>query len=203
MPHDVDSLERLRVLYPPAKERSLRKQLAALDAHCLRFVSLSPFVVLSSVGASGTLDASPRGGAPGFVKAPDAGTLLLPDAIGNNRLDTLENVIETGRIGMLFVIPGVDETLRVNGDARLSTDPALIARFDDARHAPRLVLAVTVREAYLHCAKALMRSRLWAPDARVDRASLPTMGRMLKDQTGDDGPEETQAQMLARYSADL
>jgi PPOX class probable FMN-dependent enzyme len=200
--HDIDSLQRLHALYPPAKERAVRKQLAALDAHCLRFVSMSPFVVLASAGSGGAMDASPRGGAVGFVLAPDANTLLVPDAIGNNRLDTLRNVVETGRLGMLFMIPGVDETLRVNGDARLSTDPALLARFP-APKPPRLVVAVTVREAYLHCAKALMRSSLWSPEHRVPRDRLPTMGRMLADQIGDDSLAESQAQMLARYAADL
>jgi len=199
----VDTLEALRALYPPAKERSVRKQLAALDAHCRRFVALSPLVVLASVGADGAADASPRGGPPGFVTAPDAHTLWLPDAPGNNRLDTLENVVATGRLGLLFLIPGVDETLRVNGDARLSTDPALLARFAEARRTPRVVVEVAVREAYLHCAKALMRSRLWDPAGHVDRAALPTMGEMLRDQVGDAGPAETQAEMLARYAADL
>jgi hypothetical protein len=199
----IDTLEALRALYPPAKERALRKQLASLDAHCRRFVSLSPFVVLASVGADGRMDASPRGGEPGFVLAPDAHTLWLPDAPGNNRLDTLENVVATGRLGMLFTIPGVDETLRVNGDARLSTDPALLARFAGASRPPRLVVEVAVREAYLHCAKALMRSKLWDPSRHVPRSTLPTMGEMLKAQLGDEAPAESQDQMLARYAQDL
>ena len=199
----VDTLEALCALYPPAKERSLRKQLDALDAHCLRFVALSPFVVLASAGADGMPDASPRGGAPGFVLAPDSHTLWVPDAIGNNRLDTLRNVVQTGRLGMLFMVPGVDETLRVNGGARLSADPALRDRFAAGGRAPRLVIEVTVREAYLHCAKALMRSTLWAPERRVPRSALPTMARMLGDQIGDGAPVETQEQMLARYAADL
>jgi hypothetical protein len=199
----IDTLEALRALYPPAKERALLKQLAALDAHCRRFVSLSPFVVLASAGADGRMDASPRGGTPGFVLAPDAHTLWVPDAPGNNRLDTLENVVATGRLGMLFMVPGVDETLRVNGDARLSTDPALLAPFADASRPPRLVVEVAVREAYLHCAKALMRSKLWDASRHLPRAALPTMGEMLKDQLADEAPAESQAQMLARYAQDL
>jgi PPOX class probable FMN-dependent enzyme len=199
----IDSLEALRALYPPARERALRKQLDALDAHCRRFVSLSPFVVLASTSADGSMDASPRGGAPGFVLAPDPHTLWLPDASGNNRLDTLENVVATGRLGLLFMIPGVDETLRVNGEARLSTDAALLARFAAAAKPPRLVVEVGVREAYLHCAKALMRSGLWDASRHAPRSVLPTMGEMLKDQIGDPGPVESQADMLARYAADL
>ena len=199
----IDTLEALRALYPPAKERARRKQLAELDGHCRRFVSLSPFVVLASVGADGSMDASPRGGEPGFVLAPDARTLWLPDASGNNRLDTLENVVATGRLGLLFMIPGVDETLRVNGDARLSTEPALLASFGRPAGPPRLAIEVTVREAYLHCAKALMRSRLWDASRHAARSGLPTMGQMLKEQTGDPAPAESQAAMLARYAADL
>jgi PPOX class probable FMN-dependent enzyme len=199
----IDSLQALRALYPPAKERALRKQLGRLDPHCRRFVSLSPFVVLSSTGADGRMDASPRGGDPGFVHAPDAHTLWLPDAIGNNRLDTLENIVATGQLGMLFMIPGVDETLRVNGRARLSTAPALLARFSGLPKPPRLVVEVTVTEAYLHCAKALMRSKLWDGSRHMPRSALPTMGEMLKDQIGDPSPAESQAEMLARYAADL
>jgi PPOX class probable FMN-dependent enzyme len=196
----IDTLEALRALYPPAKERSLRKQLDALDAHCRRFVALSPFVVLASRGADGTMDASPRGGEPGFVLAPDAQTLLLPDASGNNRLDTLVNIVATGSIGLLFMVPGVDETLRVNGTARLTVDPGRLALF---ARTPRLVIEVTVREAYLHCAKALMRSKLWDAGRQVLRSALPTMGEMIKDQTRDEAPAESQAQMLARYAEDL
>ncbi|MFM1988524.1 MAG: hypothetical protein RJA99_1481 [Pseudomonadota bacterium] len=200
---DIDRLDALRALYPPAKERALRKQLSALDEHCRRFLELSPFVVVSSRGADGSVDASPRGGDPGFARVVDEHTLLIPDATGNNRLDTLENLVATGAIGLLFMVPGVDETLRINGTARVSADPALLERAAERARPPRTVIVVHVREAYLHCAKALMRSRLWDPARAVPRSALPTMGEMLKDQIGDDGPAETQAQMLARYAADL
>lgn len=199
----IDSLDALRALYGSAKERALRKQLAQLDAHGLRFVSLSPFVVLSSLGHDGLLDASPRGGDPGFVLASDPRTLLIPDASGNNRLDTLQNIVQTGQLGLLFMIPGVDETLRVNGTARLTTDEASLKRFAGRERAPRLVIEVTVREAYLHCAKAFMRSRLWSTDAQVPRSVLPTMGQMLRDQIGDTVPLESQEDMVARYQAEL
>jgi len=199
----IDTRESLRALYPVAKERSVRKQLSQLDRHCLRFIALSPFVVLASGGKEGHLDASPRGGAPGFVKALDSTTLLIPDAPGNNRLDTLENIVGTGRIGLLFLIPGVDETLRVNGRARLSDENSLLESFKDEKRAPKLVIQVKVEDAYLHCAKALMRSRLWSPESRVERAVLPTMGQMLNDQTGIQTPPETQEQMVERYRPDL
>jgi len=199
----IDSKEALRNLYPTAKERSLKKQLGRLDKHCLRFVELSPFVILASGSEAGRYDASPRGGDPGFVKAPDSTTLLIPDAPGNNRLDTLENIITTGRVGLLFLIPGVDETLRVNGRARLADEVFLLEHFKNEKRAPRLVIEVKVEDVYLHCAKALMRSRLWSAEARVDRAVLPTMGQMLNDQTGVQIPAESQEQMVARYQADL
>lgn len=201
--HTLSSLQALRAVYPAPKERALRKELDRLDPHCRRFIELSPFVVLASTGANGALDASPRGGAPGFVKAPDEHTLLIPDAPGNHRLDTLENIVATGRLGLLFMIPGVDETLRVNGKAVLSTDPSLIDQAADERRRPVAVIQVQVEQAYLHCAKAFMRSRLWSPQAQVERSVLPTMGRMISEQTGLAGADETQEQMLARYQADL
>jgi PPOX class probable FMN-dependent enzyme len=201
--YTVDTLQTLRALYPSPKERAMRKELDRMDPHCRRFIELSPFVVLASTGANGALDASPRGGAPGFVKAPDEHTLLIPDAPGNHRLDTLENIVATGRLGLLFMIPGVDETLRVNGRALLSTDPSLIEQAANERRRPVVVIQVQVEQAYLHCAKAFMRSRLWSPQAQVERSALPTMGRMISEQTGLAGAEETQEQMLARYQADL
>ena len=199
----IDSKEALRRLYPPAKERSVKKQIGHLDRHCLRFVSLSPFVILASGNEAGHCDASPRGGEPGFVKAPDSGTLLIPDAPGNNRLDTLENIVATGRLGLLFLIPGVDETLRVNGMARLQDGPEALRHFANEKRVPKLAIEVAIEDVYLHCAKALMRSRLWSVESRVDRAALPTMGQMLNEQTGVQAPAETQAQMVERYKADL
>ena len=200
---EINSLEQLRAHYPPAQGRSLSKQLDHLDPHCIAFIGLSPFVVLATGGTGGQLDASPRGGAPGFVHVLDAHTLLLPDAKGNNRLDSFSNIAETGRAGLLFMIPGVDETLRVNGEASLSDDPALLAHFATERNPPRLVMRLRVAEAYLHCAKALMRARLWDSTAQVERCVLPTMGQMIAEQTGGSGPQETQAQMVARYAPDL
>ena len=154
----------LRELYPAPNERAVRKQLDHLDVHCRRFIELSPFLVMASVaaGTDGPLDASPRGGAPGFVKALDATTLLVPDAPGNNRLDSLSNIVATERVGLLFLVPGIDETLRVNGAAQVSDDPALLALFTAERHLPRVVIRVAVQQAYLHCAKAFMRSQLWS-----------------------------------------
>ena len=200
----ITTHEQLRALYAAPGERAVRKQQAQLDAHCQRFIALSPFCVLASGGGAGALlDASPRGGTPGFVKAPDAHTLLLPDAVGNNRLDTLGNLLDDPRIGLVFLIPGVDETLRVNGTARLRDEAIYTDFFIAERQRPKLVIEVRVAEAYLHCPKALMRSRLWSADAQVDRAVLPTLGQMIHDQLGLDTEPESQVAMLQRYRAQM
>lgn len=199
----VDTLDALRALYPAAQERARRKEIAALDRHCRDFIALSPFVVLATGDAARGLDASPRGGDPGFVQVTDEGDLLLPDAPGNNRLDSLENIVACDAVGLLFLIPGFDETLRVNGRARLSVDPADIARCTTERRAPKLVIRVQVTAAYVHCAKAFLRSKLWRPEARVPRETLPTIGRIIADQTGLDVPHETREAMERRYAADL
>lgn len=201
--HTILDIAQLRSLYAPAKERSVKKQLSELEGHCTHFIALSPFVVLSSNGLTGAMDASPRGGEPGFVKVVNAHTLLIPDASGNNRLDTLENIVATGKLGLLFLVPGVDETLRVNGEARLSTNPQLLKYFEHDKKPPKLVIEVQVQEAYLHCAKALMRSKLWDASLHLERSVLPSMGEMMKSQIGGEGPAESQAEMLARYAADL
>ena len=204
---NITTLEALRALYDPVRERSAKKELPQLDVHATRFIGFSPMVVLSSAGANGALDASPRGGEPGFVKVLDPQTLLIPDAPGNNRLDTLENIVQTGQIGLLFLVPGMDETLRVNGRALLTTDEADRERCTDARRMPKLVIRVAVQASYLHCAKALMRSSLWDASRQVERSVMPSMGEMLRDQIGDrlstDAPVETQAQMLERYRQTL
>lgn len=199
----IDGVDELRTLYPAARPRSLAKQLDHLDVHCTRFIGFAPFVVLATAGADGRVDASPRGGEPGFVRVVDERTLWLPDAAGNNRLDSFSNIAQTGRCGLLFLVPGMDETLRVNGRARLLDAPEVLSRFAGQRLPPRLVLEVGVEEAYLHCAKALMRSHLWGDENRIDRSVFPSMGQMIKDQSGSSEPAETQAQMLERYAAEL
>ena len=197
----------LRELYEPVNARAAFKELPQLDVHAKRFISLSPFVVLSSHGTDGRGDTSPRGGEAGFVKVVDSNTLLIADSPGNNRLDSLENIIATGQVGLLFMVPGVDETLRVNGTAVLSTDEDELKMCEDSRRIPKLVIRVSVHASYLHCAKSLMRSDLWNPDKHIDRNQLPSMGEMLRDQVGDkmspDVVFETQAQMLDRYQQSL
>ena len=199
----ITTAQQLRALYAEPTERARRKQLDALDGHCKAFIALSPFVVLATSDAAGRIDATPRGGPPGFVVVQDEHTLLLGDAPGNNRLDALQNLLQNPQAGLLFMIPGVDETLRVNGRAELSTDPRDVALCRDARRAPKVVLRMTVQEAFLHCAKAFMRSRLWRPEAMVERQRLPSMNQMIHDQLGLEVPPESQADMLRRYQQDL
>jgi uncharacterized protein len=203
----ITTLPALRELYAPVNPRSALKELPQLDVHAKRLIGLSPFVVMASYGADGRADTSPRGGDAGFVKIVDAHTLLIADSPGNNRLDSLENIIATGQVGLLFMVPGMDETLRVNGTAVLSTDESERKLCEDSRRVPPLVIRVTVHASYLHCAKALMRSDLWNADKHLDRSQLPSMGEMMHDQlagkVGSNTVIETQAQMLARYKQSL
>lgn len=200
----IQTLAQLRSLYAAPGERALRKQLAHIDLHAGRFIALSPFCVLATGGVQGgLLDASPRGGAPGFVKVADAQTLLLPDSGGNNRLDTLENLLVDPRLSLLFMVPNVEETLRVNGRARLRDEPAFTERFDQERQRPKLVIEIAVQEVYLHCAKAFMRSALWQPGSWPERAALPSMHQMVHDQIGAGPVIETDAAMRARYAEQL
>lgn len=198
----ITSVDDLRALYGAPGERSARKQLARLDRHARTIIGLSPFCLLATSGADGLGDVTPRGDGPGFVAVIDDVTLTLPDRPGNNRLDSLLNILERPGVGLLFLVPGIDETLRVNGSAEIRTDEDLLARFPVGGKLPKSVLLIRVREVYLHCAKALMRSRLWDPAVQVDRDVLPSMGQMLKDQL--DLPHgESQDEMLERYRATM
>ncbi|CDG51546.1 MULTISPECIES: pyridoxamine 5'-phosphate oxidase family protein [Halomonadaceae] len=198
----IRTTEELYQLYPEPKERALKKQLSRLDRHCQRFIELSPFVVIATGNASG-FDASPRGGEPGFIKVVDDLTLVIQDSPGNNRLDSLKNIVESGQAGLLFLIPGIDETLRINGAAHVSVDEEKLQLFASEKRAPKVVIEVTVEEAYLHCAKAFMRSKLWADESRRERSVLPTMGQMIHEQIGRSGSPESQEEMLARYAQDI
>ncbi|MFI4933893.1 MAG: MSMEG_1061 family FMN-dependent PPOX-type flavoprotein [Caulobacterales bacterium] len=197
------TLADLTRIYPQPKERARVKALKALDRHAMQFIELSPFCVLASVGGDGTVDVSPKGGEPGFAQVASPTTILLPDRMGNNRLDGITNVLSsTGEVSVIFFIPGVDETLRVAGRAALYDDPALLEEMAEFGKPPRTVLEITVRETFLHCAKALMRSKLWSEEAKVERGVLPSMGEMIRDQTGLDTTESL-SESLARYRTEL
>jgi uncharacterized protein len=177
--HDEDAL---RGLYEAPMELALLKQLDRLDAHCRNFLAHSPFCVIASTRPGRGTDVSPRGDAPGFVRVLDDCTIAIPDRPGNNRLDTMSNIVADAEVGLLFFIPGIDETLRVNGTARLSQAPDLLAAAAANGREPRLVILVTVSEAFLHCGKALKRSKLWHDDYRLDKRAFPSLGRMIVEQ---------------------
>jgi len=196
-------LEGLGRLYPAPKPRTAAKVIDHVDRHAARFIALSPFCVFASVGADGTVDASPRGGAPGFVRVEGPRRLLMPDRPGNNRLDSFRNILSgSGEVGMLFFIPGIDDALRLNGRASLTDDPALLASLVEFGKPPRTVVEITVREVYLHCPKAMMRARLWDTAAHQPRTALPSLGEMIRDQTGM-GEAETTAEAMVRFKETL
>jgi len=199
----IATLNELRGCYPQPSERAVRKSLTKLDGHMRRFIGLSPFLCLGTSGDGGA-DVTPRGDSPGFVHVLDDQTLLIPDWPGNNRLDSLTNVVSNANVGLLFLIPGVNETLRVNGVAEVIMEPAVLERWTVNGKHPRSVMRVTVREAYLHCAKALMRSKLWNDDYRIERTELPTYAQMLKDQgVTTQSVEELQASIDESYATRL
>jgi hypothetical protein len=179
--HVIATEAELRARFAPPGRLAVQKQLDHLDANCRRFIALSPFLCLATARPDGLADNSPRGDAPGFVQVLDERTLAIPDRPGNNRLDSQSNIIHNPNVGLLFFIPGVTETLRVNGRARIIADPDLLARFEVRGRTPEVAILVAVAEAFLHCSKALIRSRLWEADAQVDRKTLPTLGRMIAD----------------------
>lgn len=199
----ISSQEELRSLYGWPKGRAKIKVLDQLEKHCKNFIAHSPFVVLSTYDLNGKTDASPRGGEAGFVKVWDDTTLVIPDAKGNNRVDSLVNIVETGQIGCLFMIPGINETLRINGSASIEIDDKYLQLFEAYRIAPKSCILIKVEEAFLHCAKAFMRSDLWGDTYRQSRPGFPSMGTMLNEQLGTNNPIESQSEMEARYRKDL
>ena len=174
----IDSIEALEALYGKPGEASIVKEVDWLVPEYCAFIAASPFVALATSGPEG-LDCSPRGDGAGFVRIQDGKTLLLPDRRGNNRVDSLRNIVLDPRVALLFLIPGSGTTLRVNGRARLSIDPALLESFAVEEKAPRSVAVITVDSVYFQCSRAILRSDLWNPERHVDPASLPSAGQML------------------------
>ncbi|SSW61835.1 pyridoxamine 5'-phosphate oxidase family protein [Achromobacter agilis] len=180
--HLISDADALQTLYGSPGEASLKKEVDHVHPHYRSFIEAAPFAILATGGPDG-LDASPRGDPAGFVVVEDEKTLLLPDRRGNNRIDSLRNILADPRVAMLFLVPGVSETLRVNGTARISVDPALLARFEMDGKQPRSVLVIDVQTVYFQCSRALLRSKLWDPQTQVPRSALPSVGRILSDLT--------------------
>lgn len=196
----ITTLEQLSAIYGPVKETSRAKEIAHLNDDYAAFVKASPLILLATVGPEGT-DCSPKGDAPGFVQIIDEKTVAIPDRPGNNRIDNLRNIIADSRVSLLFLIPGVGETLRINGNASITADASMLERFAVDGKLPRTVILVTINSVYFHCAKAIVRSKLWEPSLYVERASLPSAGQIMKNIIKDfdgeaydrDLPERTKA----------
>ncbi len=199
----IENTNQLRELYDFPSGRAKDKSLLSLEKHTINFIEKSPFLVISTYDKNGKVDASPRGGKSGFVKILSNHEIVIPDSKGNNRIDSLINIVDTGRIGMLFLIPGVDETLRINGRAYISTELRLLDLFSAESNPPKSCIVIDIEEVFLHCAKALMRSNLWDENSKINRSNFPTIGQMLKDQLGTSDEIESQEAMLKRYKKDL
>jgi uncharacterized protein len=199
----IENVEQLRESYGAPSTRALKKQLSRLDKHCRDFIARSPFLVIASADPSGRCDASPKGDAPGFVQVVDDTTLLIPDRLGNNRIDTLANLVARPGIGLIFFVPGINETLRVNGKSVITTDPALLEPLAVNGKVPRSAILVTAEEVYFHCSKALLRSDLRNPDKQVRRLDFPSLGRILADQIGGISVEESERYTAESYKTRL
>ena len=193
----------LKTIYPKPTPRVIAKARSEIDRHAKKFIEASPFCVFATSGIDGSVDASPRGGNPGFVRVKGPNELLMPDRAGNNRIDSFKNIVEgSGLLQLIFFVPGIDETLRVGGKGRLSAEPELLAAMEEFGKLPRAVLHIEVKEAYFHCGKALMRARLWSKETQVARAAFPSISEVIHDQTRL-GQAETQAEVEARYKTQL
>ena len=193
----------LAAIYPTPNARVVAKVRPALDIHSKKFIALSPFCVLATSGADGSVDASPRGGQPGFIHVEGDSRLLMPDRPGNNRIDSFRNITEgTGLVQFIFFVPGLNETLRVSGKGTLTEAPELLEKMVEFGKAPRLVLSVEVQEAYFHCGKAIMRSKLWRPETQVERTVMPSIAEIVHDQTKLGEPESHDV-IEARYGTQL
>lgn len=199
----IETTEELRALYGAPSERAAHKEIEALDIHSRRFLSLSPFCLIGSSDGKGNADVTPRGDGPGFVQAYGDRTLLLPDRPGNRRLDTLSNILANPSVGMLFLIPGIDETMRVNGDAEIRDDADLLARFKVGEREPKTVMMVHIQSIFLHCPKAFIRSRLWDSQGWIRRSALPTFGEMLRAHSGLATSEESDEALIERMNNTL
>ena len=183
-PHTIDTLPALEALYDTPGEVSLRKEVPYLHPVYQALIAASPFVVVATIGPDG-LDTSPRGDPPGFVQVQDEHTLLLPERRGNNRIDSLRNILYDPQVALIFFVPGVRETVRVNGSAKISADPAVLEPFAVQGQLPKCVIEITVQTVFFQCARALLRSSLWSQDPAAGRAAVPTAGQMLAALTGN------------------
>lgn len=201
--HEVSTLAQLRDLSRPPSEGAVRKELDRIDQRCRELVALSPFLVMASASSDGTCDASPKGGPPGFVAVLDEHRLLIPDAAGNRRLDGLTNMVENPRVGLVFLIPRTGETLRVNGRIKLTRDPALLESLMTGGRAAVLAILVEVEQAYIHCAKSVVRSGLWRSETWSELDEMPSAAQILSEHTGLGEVASTAADFADSYTRRL
>ncbi|MDP3547821.1 MAG: pyridoxamine 5'-phosphate oxidase family protein [Phreatobacter sp.] len=201
--NEITARDALRQVYDQPAEMTTKKILNRLDDHCRRFIALSPFLTIASTSDSGT-DCSPRGDEPGFVRVVDDRTLILPDRRGNNILDTLQNVLVRPDVGLLFLVPGLNETLRVNGKARLVTDPRLLqAMAIRGTIVPSSAMEIAVEQVYFHCGRAILRADLWNADKKVGRDAFPLLGNVLADQIRGVDADATNKRLETAYTTNL
>jgi uncharacterized protein len=179
----IADLDTLRSHVGTISEMAAHKVMPRLDQYSRAFIALSPFLVLATTDGDGGVDASPRGDASGFVAMPDDTTLVIPDRPGNRRVDSFSNVVRQPAVGLIFFVPGINETLRVNGTARVITDPSILTPLEAMGKIPATALRVAITEVFFHCGKALIRSKLWDASRHVPRANFPSLGRIMADQT--------------------
>lgn len=200
--HLLGDEDALRGVYRPPAQVNLDKEVAYLDGHCRDFIAHAPFAVLATTDGSGRVDTSPKGGPPGFATVLDAHRLAIPDMNGNNRIDSLRNIVRSPGVSLLFLIPGIGETLRVVGRASVSTEPGLLDRCGFADLRPNVAIVVEVTTAFIHCAKALRRSGLWDPDRWPDTSDMATPACMFRDHMRlPESPEETQEMLDEAYAS--
>ncbi|MFD1019294.1 pyridoxamine 5'-phosphate oxidase family protein [Thalassobacillus hwangdonensis] len=177
--YQITSHEALTALQGEPGKLAANKVIKGLDPLCEAYLAATPFVVLSTSNSNGDCDSSPRGDAPGFIYVQDENTLYIPERPGNKRMDSLHNILDNPHIGMLCMIPGLNETLRINGSAALTTDPSILEKMEANGKLPKLAIKITVKECYIHCAKAFIRSHLWKPESWQEKSELPVPAKMI------------------------
>jgi len=202
IPGRIDTLDELTAMYHRPSERALGKQLDHIDVGMAEFIDLSPLLILSTTDGKDSVDASPRGGPPGFVRRLDERHVAIPDLNGNNRLDSYRNIVTHGRAGVLMIVPGKDETLRINGPAAVTTDPGILAGFTEELRTPKAAIVIETAEIYGHCAKAFRRAQVWDPDAWAAFATAPDLAAMYSCMWQIDEPE-IRAVLEQSYESDL
>jgi PPOX class probable FMN-dependent enzyme len=197
----IDSLDKRSELYDAPMELAVKKQRYELDKYAIQFLRLSAFATISTSSADGAMDCSPRGDYPGFIQVLDEKTVAMPDRPGNNRLDSLSNIVENPAIGMLVMVPGFNECLRINGSAKIVTNGDILALFEYKGKLPRSVIVVEINEIYFHCAKAITRSGLWKSESQVDRKVMPSLGKILMEQV-DPSKSQKEIEQVEKLIAD-